>query len=91
MSASMMSHFLMPTRMYSQQPQSTKLEYGMPIIGNNYSGYKFLDLNALVFILCRMGSQLFQDGLTGKLEHFCPNQGNYYMLLMMRIIMDARL
>lgn len=64
-----------------------KLEFGMQIIDKSYLEYKCLVYNAIAFSLCRMENRLFLDGLMEKLGLFYLNLVNYFMLLMMPIIM----
>ena len=76
-------------QMFSLQLQSTKLEFGMLKIGNNFWEFKSQALNVIVSSLCMMANLLFQDGVTVKSEHFYLNLENYCMWSMMLIITDA--
>jgi hypothetical protein len=56
---------------------------------NNFSEFKFQDLNVIASSLCTMENPLSLDGAMEKLEHFYLNQENYCMLLMTPIITDV--
>lgn len=71
--------------------QLTKSEFGMVIIGNSSSEFKYQAWSATAYSSCMMENLLFPDGQMEKLEPSYLNQVNYCMWLMMLIITDAHL